>query len=394
MALKTNHPEPFEALTVVSPMCMGDEEKNQDRAYWFAPGAVAALCDGVTTSPLAAEAAELVSKSIPILFQGPVGERLRVLCDLLSARRMEAMRSDITPPKNAPPGLQEMLQEVAREKMARALQTTLVALSLTAGDELILADLVLCGGSAFFAFSPQQGLLTSSLGGNPEETSSAEKSRRIPFGPGDELLAKVVADGTRYPKLMRRNGIGKPDQWLLCKPLDRCGSNKSKGGLWLETDDLLLVPKYLAGTSQDPLLQGYRRFPFSKMIRVASDRRPLRPSISFNDRGAVTAVLPDHFYTGHWTHSQDRFPVDTHFVLASDGFYSCFENPDGLWQWLQSHEAALHQAKERQDLLARLHKQLHTKSSDDDISFIWICPRPSIGSRQANSTKEEPGHAR
>ena len=45
-------------ITVVSPMYDGADKKDQDRAVWFPVNQTACVCDGVTSSPFAAEAAE------------------------------------------------------------------------------------------------------------------------------------------------------------------------------------------------------------------------------------------------------------------------------------------------------------------------------------------------
>lgn len=74
---------------------------------------------------------------------------------------------------------------------------------------------------------------------------------------------------------------------------------------------------------------------------------------------------------------QDRFALDTHFVLTSDGFYGCFENPADLWSWLIRHREGLQDPPERQELLDALHHTLQEGHSDDDISFVWVFPRQS-----------------
>jgi hypothetical protein len=80
----------YAAIVVVSPLVHGEDKKDQDRARFFEPGQSACLCDGVTSSPDSAQAAELVTSFAPTLFQGNVAERLGVLCDLLMALRQES----------------------------------------------------------------------------------------------------------------------------------------------------------------------------------------------------------------------------------------------------------------------------------------------------------------
>ena len=91
-----------DALVVVSPMGLGDESKDEDRACWHAPGQTASVADGVTSSPFGGEAAELATMFGRILFRGCVEDHLRVLCDLLMARRADALVRGVTPPPGTP----------------------------------------------------------------------------------------------------------------------------------------------------------------------------------------------------------------------------------------------------------------------------------------------------
>ncbi|MEN6335160.1 MAG: hypothetical protein ABFE01_12945, partial [Phycisphaerales bacterium] len=120
---------------------------------------------------------------------------------------------------------------------------------------------------------------------------------------------------------------------------------------------------------------------YSSAIRIL----PTEPSGLREDniehRGSVTAVFPDHFYSGHYDYVQDRFPPRTHFVLGSDGFYNAFATTSELWVWLQENNGALADAHERESRLAELHRRLHETTGDDDLSFVWVRPPSSTVAR-------------
>ncbi|MBM4030175.1 MAG: protein phosphatase 2C domain-containing protein [Planctomycetes bacterium] len=387
-----------DALAIVSPACLGNEEKNQDRVFWSPAVGVAAVCDGVTTSPFAAEAAELVSKSSPLLFGGELEDRLRVLCELLVARRLEARGAGIKPCLGMPEAMQEMLREVAEEKMARAFQTTLAAAWFVLGDDAVCVTVVRCGDSGFFAFGSDGTLLVSSLPDASKPVASVSAtgggeqpppaSGRFRFGPGDELHARVLGTARELPIFAQKAGMaaGSGDGWLVCAPVDQltCAGCPANGEhaegrtLRLGPDDLLLVPKYLCGAPNGVKRRRYVDFPFSRSVRVVSSSPNAGQPTRFSERGSTTAVLPDSCCAGGWVSFQDRFPADSHFVLASDGFYGAFDGPAELLAWLRQNEARLIDAEERDKALHDLHVRLQAKSGDDDISFVWVRPGSAL----------------
>jgi len=388
----------YDAVVIVSPMCFGDESKDQDRALWFAPGQTAVVCDGVTSSPFAAEAAEIAARFSLVLFQGDVRERLRSICDFLVIRRLEAQRSGAVPPSSIPEAMRTLLDEVVKVKMAQSFQTTLVAANFTRTEAEVLVGVVQCGDSVFLAFASNGNLLASSpsvRSASDQPGKSADEAlrdaplrHRIRFRPGDQLLAKVLSEAADHPDWMEQAGLdpayGK--NWLACSPLDRhagerqppAARNDDEQVLELGDDDVLLVPKYLVEIQADPKCPGYVMFPYSRVLKLIG-AEPSAPAVPlFEGKGSATAVLPDHVYTGEWTHFCERFPLHAHFVLASDGFYGAFPDPESLWAWLRSNEAGLHNAREQQRSLKDLHSQLHAGSGDDDISFIWVYPREAM----------------
>ena len=101
-------------------------------------------------------------------------------------------------------------------------------------------------------------------------------------------------------------------------------------------------------------------------------------------------MLPDHFYSGQYDYIEDRFPCGTHFVLGSDGFYSAFATASQMWAWLQEYRNALAVPQEREAKLRDLHQQLHEKSTDDDMSCVWMYPVPAgATAAAAGATKRE-----
>jgi hypothetical protein len=287
-----------------------------------------------------------------------------------------------------------MLEEVARTRMAESFQTTLTAASLKPAGETVGVEVVRCGDSAFLAFAPDGHLLVSSpavgtnaVDGDGKANGSSGDRGKFAFGPGDELMAKVVCSAADRAALMQAAGISMlhESQWVVCMALDRCGRNQEPqagasadaGVFHLGPEDRLLVPKYLAGSPEGVHRRGYVMFPFSRLIRVVGSAPISSAAPLFGGQGSVTAVLPDHFYAGKWTHFQERFPADTNFVLATDGFYRAFTEPGTLWTWLATNRGRLDDPADRALLLKELHAILHARRGDDDISFVWVYPGTS-----------------
>ena len=375
----------YKALTVVSPMIDAGESKNQDRARWYGCGQVAGIFDGVSSSPESARAAELGASFIPVMFNGNPIDNLNVLCDLLIANRQECQENkDISLPDNTPPAMIDMLRKVVRQKRSISFQTTMVAAKFIPDGNNILANVIKCGDSAFFAFSPNGQLLTSSLTfaerSIEKNRDLLQPSKKMSFGPGDEILVRIESKLSDNKTLLKQSTI-RPEHaenWLICTAVDSCCAQQDEycknsldlKAMSLNVGDQLLVPKYLYGTrltSQDRL---YLVLRYSNAIRHVS----FSPITTLASTGSATMVLPDHFYCGCYDSFQDRFPCGTNFVLCSDGFYSCFSDWKELWRWLLENKAALHDIKKREAALDGLHILLRSKGGDDDISFIWASP--------------------
>ncbi|MCG8407009.1 MAG: hypothetical protein MI923_17575 [Phycisphaerales bacterium] len=365
----------FDALCVVSPYCLGNEEKNQDRVGWYPAVGVASLGDGVTTSARSGEAAETAVNLSPILRRN-AREGIKAISDLLFTRRLEAQHAPIQLPEHASSTMRPMLEHAAREQLSKSFQTTLVSLCLTPGDENVVVDGVVCGDSAFFVFDADGTLLASSLACDiPVGDSDDADTMRVCLG--DELLIKIVSHLSEHPGLADKAEIRSQhiDRWFVCKVLDKCNNNGSKkrqgaGSIVLKKDEPILVPGYLVGQYLSPNSGHYPKIWFSETIRLLSTPPP---TTSFNSPGSATAVLPDQVDSKLWREYREQFPLDSHFVLGSDGFYGSFDSPSELWAWLQRHETQLRN-QQQASVMKALHTQLHAKRNDDDISFVWVYP--------------------
>lgn len=83
----------------------------------------------------------------------------------------------------------------------------------------------------------------------------------------------------------------------------------------------------------------------------------------------ATRVLPDD----EPRHGRVEIPFPGDVVLATDGFYNAFSEPEEILAWLRAHEATLYgdDAGAREGLLQGLHERLRQTVGDDDISVVW-----------------------
>jgi len=392
----------YSAVTIVSATMFGEGEKNQDRARWYGPGQIACICDGVTTSPYAERSAELVTQFAPVLFDNNKENNFQIICDLLIALRKEYQQDKIVIPDGTAPTIQAILRKVIQEKRKTSFQTTMVAVKIKCDEKTVATHIFKCGDSAFFAFSHEGELLSSSLTNSPVNNRATQNKRNnhyslldgISFGPGHQILVRVEGLLCHNKALAQQTNIGDTHlkNWIVCTPIENCGkvtyqidnAQQPLPGLSLKPVDRLLVPRYLYGTKITSKGHRYYVLDYSSTVRVLSIEGELTSHSKIDQRGSTTLVLPDHFYKGYVESYQDRFPKGTHFVLCSDGFYNCFSDAKYLWQWLKNHAKTLSHKDERQSLLRQLHSQLDAKSGDDDISFVWAYPRTTnvIGTYQ------------
>jgi len=380
-------------------MMLGEEPKNQERARFCEPDQVACAADGVSASPNAAEAAELAISLAPGLFKGNTMERLGMFCDLLETLRQECQQNEVSIPESVPEAMRPMLQRVIQEKRVYSYQTTLVTTQFTCDEQDVTTRTVKCGDSAFLAFSPKSGPLSTFVKpkwGNHKNGDHRHYtgllSHGVRFGPGDEILVRVEGCLSQYDSLAKRTGIQEKHRpnWLVCIPVHasdtRASSaiHKTEHTLLLGPSDRLLVPKYLWGRLLESKGEQYRVLRYASSIRSVYSGGTNTSTGRFGRGTSTTTVLPDHFHCGHFDYLEDRFPLRTNFVLCSDGFYSCFAEADELWAWLQDHAKALLDLEERKSLLKRLHHRLDDTEGDDDISFVWVYPKPCEAAKETD----------
>jgi len=363
----------YNTTKIVSPCQLGGEEKNQDRAV-ISPSCIYTICDGVTSSPNAQWGAAVTSVLSQTIFNNG-NVNLELIANVLMSMREAAIESGISVDESLPESMQELMQEAAQNKLKNSHQTTLVSCKFIPEDNCMKVIMVICGDSGFFAFSPKGNLLYTNL---PESDNTDEKehSGKIPFYPDSEILTVVKGTVSDYPCLSEKFNNGNANDWLCLQAICLCDdstpvTNGTKGIL-LKPFEEILAPKYLVGIPQDPNYKEFRRLPFSKFVRRISEPIAEPSEFVFDDRGNTTNVLPDHYYTDEWEHSEERFPKDTSFLLCTDGFYRSFSNSTEMWEWFVENENALKKKEPQIRLLKELHKKLNDKTGDDDISFIWL----------------------
>jgi len=386
----------YEGLIIQSPIVFGGDKKDQDRARWSEPCQIACVCDGVSSSPYAAEAAGLASSCAPFIFNGTIQDRLEMLCEFLMTLRKDCQENkEVIYPENTPVSMQQILYEIIMRKRSIAYQTTMVAAKIACNYKGVDAHIIKFGDSAVFACSPSGDLLSSSLSFPSKPYNSVDASdgktfnlyelNSKNFGPGDDILVKVEGSLSQYHSLAIRAGI-KPEKthnWTVCVPVDSCNNNEYKQNLSelqvlsLTPQDRLLVPTFLYGTNLTSQGQKYRLLRYSSAIRYIPVVESFSHVDSFGNHSPTTKVLPDHFYSGDFDLYQDRFPHGTNFILCSDGFYNSFPNWQQLWEWIQPNATNLKDDNKKESILEKLHMQLNSKKGDDDISFIWIKPKLS-----------------
>ncbi|MEN6307699.1 MAG: hypothetical protein ABFD91_08085 [Anaerohalosphaeraceae bacterium] len=362
-------------IRVVSPSLLGGETKNQDRAVFDKKSNTACVCDGTTSSPYSALAASLVAGYAPLILNNV--DNLKVIAQLLYALRNKSLLDDVAVSPAIPESIRSLVRDAAKQGLKTSFQTTLVAMSFMVQDSCIQTKFVSCGDSGIFAFSSAGEVFMTNLSENQTQGDDCPLNT-ITFCPGSELLVKSEGPLNTFPQIMAQINLQNPDKWLLCQTICSTKNNSPDAqittGMRLSPKESLLVPKYLFYGFKDPGFREYGRLYYSRFIRRLAKPKMACSDIHFDVKGNVTAVLPDHFSTGNWNYFEDRFPIDTHFLLCSDGFYRAFADPGAMWNWLTTNRSGLSKKASRLHLLNDLHHKLHRTCGDDDISFIWINP--------------------
>jgi hypothetical protein len=395
MTQKTSQPH-FAALAVRSPACCSGESKDQDRLWWHRSRQAGAVCDGVTSSPFSAAAAQMLAVLSASLFAGDCRERIGMLCDVLEGLRLDAQAQPIRIPPSMPAGMRPVLEEVAREQRRFSYQTTLVTAQLAVQQGLAIASVVRCGDSVFLAYSSNGTLLVADgfADSTPPAAAGNAGSRRamIPCAPGDTLLVMPLLKASDRPVLARHAGLtaNAAGDWTLCRAVAAetpAVDNTQGASAFLIAGEVFMAPSYLLRRATES--GSCSRLTWSRSVRRLVSHARWAP-VDWRKVGVVTDALPDAFHRNKWTCWRDVFPIDGQFILASDGFYGAFADDQALWTWLQTHRKDLHHPATRQPFLQDLHRQLHATAGDDDISFLWIYPYGNSAADNHSIARERP----
>jgi serine/threonine protein phosphatase PrpC len=158
-------------LVIVSPGADDSEFKDQDRARICPPEAnsvarlFAIVCDGLTQSPNAVEAANHVSKNVERLY-GPNG--VREIANELIEMRVGLLGNPINLDESQPPVLRDLFREIIEAKRRQSYQTTFISVCIercdsSAPGRMTRLRVLGCGDSAVFVFNGAGDLLYTNL---------------------------------------------------------------------------------------------------------------------------------------------------------------------------------------------------------------------------------------
>ena len=365
--------ENFKVTKVVSPAMFCGEEKNQDRAGFSSPTLTACLCDGVSTSPYAANAAELTVELSSILFGRSPSSQLEIIARLLTNKRLAALESGINV-SHQQDSIKAMLQEAARVKLKKSFQTTVVAGQIVPEGHRFKVKFLSCGDSGIFAFDRQGELLYSNLALH-NHIVKTRSSKEIPFGPSQNVICKIICKLSECPELSRKTNI---TNGVLCEVLSSSNQNNEVADdipLWLSQGERLIVPAYLVSKPKDPEYHSVAHIIYSQYVQRQSCPTQCKADVDLMNPNNSTAVMPDHFYNGQWNYTEETFSKDAHLLFCSDGFYRCFKDVRRMWRFLRKYEVSANQ----KSLQEHLHQKLSNTFGDDDISFIWISSNSQEG---------------
>jgi len=367
-------------LVTVSPSKFGGEAKNQDRAAFDPRTQTACVCDGITSSPYAAQAAEIIAKAAPVILDDPE-VHLKTAVEILNHRREISLASPVRVSSTVPAAIRQLVQESAGSTLRTSFQTTMVALRCQTEDSYTAVTMVSCGDSGLFAFMPTGRLLFTNLAESRDDREYPNKDgrKKLRFCPGCELLIKPKGILTDYPVIATCLKIQTPANWLLCQVIrlfEKSASSLMQNGIEVElyTDELIAVPRYLFNPIKMRRYSGLGRLACSRFVRRICDPMIDYSKLTFDLRGNTTAALPDAYAANQYRIIHERFPQNTHFLLCSDGFYRAFSTPAQMWHWLTDHRRQLTVRALKKNLLDDLHRHLDQSCGDDDISFIWLLP--------------------
>lgn len=198
------------AIPIVSPGKDEEDEKNQDRLMLMetADGKntkcqLAIVCDGATSSPYSAAAAQYVSGQVHALFQEG---GLRRTVDALKEMRLALLEKPLTVDEAQCPVPMSMLEEIVREKYRSSYQTTFVAVCLkreeTNSEGTVSIKVVGCGDSALFIFGEDGELHYNNMnvGGELERLEHRSPFTAVLPDSYDPETENVLAEFKEYPE--------------------------------------------------------------------------------------------------------------------------------------------------------------------------------------------------
>jgi len=202
------------SVCVLSPGKEDEQQKNQDRialkAVQEQDGSYlqfAVVCDGITTSPYAAEAAEYVVEQVESLLHR---EGLKQVVDHLQNLREKLISKPIElGDQYGSELLKNIFADIVHDKYQRSYQTTFISVCLAQRDQEVSVTAAGCGDSALFIFKENGELLYNNINvataGDPFEHNS-------PF----TAVLPDSFDETRTNVLLENEQYGPDVQLLLC----------------------------------------------------------------------------------------------------------------------------------------------------------------------------------
>lgn|GEM_PF-1863721 len=159
------------AISIVSPGKEEDEEKNQDRLILMettdsknTKSQFAIVCDGTSTSPYSAVAAEYVSGQVHALFQE---DGIQRTTETLQEMRLALLEKPLKIDEGQSAFLRTMFEEIVRQKYQNSYQTTFVAVCLkrdeTNSERMVSIKAIGCGDSALFIFQQSGDILYNNI---------------------------------------------------------------------------------------------------------------------------------------------------------------------------------------------------------------------------------------
>ncbi len=200
---------PHVSIQILSPGKDEDELKDQDRM--MLAGAVedgtskcqyAIVCDGTTTSPFAAAAAEYVSRQVLELFQE---NGLQRAVEILKERRRELLEKPLNIEEGHSSALRSLYEEIVKQKFQSAFQTTFIAVCLKRDEHnspgTFWVKAMGCGDSALFIFRDNGDLVYNNTDVESQHDSFKHDSPFTAVLPDcyDKETNNVLFDFTEHP---------------------------------------------------------------------------------------------------------------------------------------------------------------------------------------------------